>query len=190
MTVTTGERYAGDTRLLSCSAGYSIIGNVSITCLASGAWSPISAICAPNDISEAYLRSFRDSTYIFVHTRKNYDEAKETCISMCGQLLEINDKEEDTFIDSTIPEVVPAVDITDNYFPWIGLEIKVGGTHEWQSGNTTNSNNFANWFKSEPNYLILGSCSYLTNLGHGYQWFDGPKSICTTEKRQFICESR
>ncbi|CAC5360481.1 unnamed protein product [Mytilus coruscus] len=180
ITVTTMERFVGNTGILSCSAGYSLIGNDSITCLESGVWSPISAICVSNDIGEDYVRSFSGSTYILVKTTKGYEQAKESCISMCGTLLEINNQEENRFIVSAIEEV-------DLNFPYIGLESKNGIYYEWQSGNTTNSTMFENWSSIQPDETEVGSCVFISS--NDYKWFDSGKSICTNN-RPFICESR
>lgn len=45
MTVTAEERLVGSTGKVTCSNGYFLMGNDSITCLEDGVWSPIKAIC-------------------------------------------------------------------------------------------------------------------------------------------------
>ncbi|XP_063436714.1 uncharacterized protein LOC134718154 [Mytilus trossulus] len=100
MTVSTKDKFVGDTGILNCSAG-SLFGNASITCLESGQWSPIRAICVPDDLFTS-VHDFRGSKYTFVFTRKTIVEAKEYCLSMCGTLVEINNKEENQFIYSVL----------------------------------------------------------------------------------------
>ncbi|VDI61734.1 Hypothetical predicted protein [Mytilus galloprovincialis] len=105
ITVITKDKFVGATGILNCSAGYSLSGNSSITCLQSGVWSPITAaICVPDDLLRTYVYDFRGSTYTFVFKTKTYIQAKEYCLSMCGTLVEINNKEENQFIYSVIQE--------------------------------------------------------------------------------------
>ncbi|XP_076080208.1 uncharacterized protein LOC143051019 isoform X1 [Mytilus galloprovincialis] len=44
ITVTTKNKLVGDTEILDCSTGYSLVGIASITCLESGVWGQIRAI--------------------------------------------------------------------------------------------------------------------------------------------------
>ncbi|VDI83167.1 Hypothetical predicted protein [Mytilus galloprovincialis] len=180
ITVTTGERYAGNTGQLNCSTGYSLIGNNSITCLASGIWSPIIALCVQNYNGRIDVRSFRGTTYIYVNNGQSYEQAKETCTSMCGTLWEVNNQEEKQFVTSAINQV-------GMRHPWIGLESKNGTDYVWQSGNTTVSNAYEDWDNGYPIRHAVGSCVFLSPYNDN-KWVDAVKFQCAWE-RQFICES-
>ncbi|XP_071139068.1 uncharacterized protein [Mytilus edulis] len=178
MTISTDGKIEGSTGKLTCSAGHSLKGNDSIKCLEDGTWSPINAICVPNDVHVAGVRSFSGSIYVFVKHINGYDKAKEICSSMCGTLLEINNQEENRFIVSAIDEI----DIT---LPFIGLESKDGISYVWQSGNTTASNSFTGR-ESDPSDIEVGSCFLIS----GGKWYDTAKHICNSNDNEYICESR
>ncbi|CAG2232996.1 unnamed protein product [Mytilus edulis] len=180
MTVSTKDKFVGDTGILDCSAGYSLVGNASITCLESGQWSPIRAICVPDDLRTS-VHDFRGSKYTFVFTDKTIVEAKEYCLSMCGTLVEINNKEENQFIYSVLQER----DFTTNSIN-IGLESRNGINFEWQSQNTTVSNMFDDWAVREPRFIEVDSCVYISVL----KWYPARRDDCVFSPYPFICESR
>ncbi|XP_063417572.1 uncharacterized protein LOC134700135 [Mytilus trossulus] len=180
MTISTDQKFVGSTGKLTCSAGHSLKGNDSIKCLEDGTWSPINAICVPNGVIG--VRSFSGSIYIFVKNVNGYENAKETCSSMCGTLLEINNQEENRFILSAKEEL-------GIKFPYFGLESKDGISYVWQSGNTTVSNMFNNRnpLDNVSNDIEVGSCFFMVSGG---TWYDAPKSICNSIDNEYICESR
>ncbi|VDI57243.1 Hypothetical predicted protein [Mytilus galloprovincialis] len=183
LTVTTNNTYVGSRGIVKCPAGHSLIGNANISCSEDGVWRPINAICVSNvhEVNEAYVRSFRGSTYILVKDFVLFRQAKESCSSMCGSLIEINNKEENTFIISAIQEL-------GLFFPFIGLEFKNGGSYVWQSGNTTESNMFDNW--ANKVFPEGGSCVYIDSRPNTYKWRDSSEDSCNYTKHfNYICES-
>ncbi|XP_071139339.1 asialoglycoprotein receptor 2-like [Mytilus edulis] len=182
MIVTIKDKYVGDTGKLNCLAGFSLIGNPIITCLESGVWSPINATCVPDDL-EAYVRDFRGSTYTFVKTYKNFDNAKFLCSSMCGTLVEINNKEENQFIVSAIEELFGFLRT------YIGLQRSRDSiNYEWQSGNMTASNGFDDWYVNNPDIATGRSSCVLINLQR--KWDDVDNNYCFFQAKPFVCESR
>ncbi|CAG2241433.1 unnamed protein product [Mytilus edulis] len=78
------------------------------------------------------------------------------------------------------------------YFLWIGLESINGGNYSWPSGNTTQTNQYENWFDNVPQSVIdnpaAGSCVQAFPF---YDfWLPNPKNLCDTKLDDFVCELR
>ncbi|VDI43628.1 Hypothetical predicted protein [Mytilus galloprovincialis] len=184
--IDVGDKTVGAEAHLSCSNGYTLWGNDSIVCLDSGQWSQQNAYCIPDNIGEPNIQSFDGSLYLFNNfTKSNYSQAKAYCTNICSTLIEINNQEEDQFLLETMNNL--EID-----FLWIGLESINGGNYSWPSGNTTQTNQYENWFDNVPQSVIdnpaAGSCVQAFPF---YDfWLPNPTNLCDTKLDDFVCELR
>ncbi|CAC5406625.1 PKD1L2 [Mytilus coruscus] len=154
--IDVGGTTVGTEANLSCLNGYTLWGSDSIVCLDSGQWSQLNAYCIPDDIGDPNIQSFDGSIYLFNNfTGSNYSQAKEYCTNICSTLIEINNQEEDQFVYETFQNL-------EIESLWIGIESVNGGNFSWQSGNTTQTNMYANWESIEPVDPEAGTCVLAT----------------------------
>ena len=125
------------------------------------------------------LISLDFTEYVLSHQKLNWDDAGQKCKGNSGDLVTINNANENARILGLI-RCSP-----DDY--WIGLnDIQTEGIFKWISSNTTPS--FTNWNPAnprEPNNYFGEDCVVLREL-HNFKWNDVP---CRS-KHRFICELR
>ncbi|XP_066274551.1 uncharacterized protein [Branchiostoma lanceolatum] len=124
---------------------------------------------------------YRYNKYFKMYTQpKAYEDAKRTCASDGGHLVDVKTQEVHAFLLTKIQEV----DASRDY--WIGLnDVTVENTWTWSDG-TPVSRTFTNWAPGEPNNA--GStgdqdCGQLWK-DKGFQWDD---DVCR-KQNYFICQ--
>ncbi|KAL6455520.1 hypothetical protein MHYP_G00360600 [Metynnis hypsauchen] len=125
------------------------------------------------------LRYFNSSLYSITTQKKSWDDSRKDCIERGADLVIINSREEQEFINETV----------GSSEAWIGLtDIESEGVWKWVD-NTTLATGF--WWRGEPNNYNNNEDCVLTGFrGSGSErvltWADDP---CSSSQRG-ICEKR
>ncbi|XP_065146852.1 C-type lectin domain family 17, member A-like [Paramisgurnus dabryanus] len=111
---------------------------------------------------------FQSSLYFISPEKKSWTESRSYCRERGADLISINNKEEQDFVNKTCKEIV-----------WIGLtDIEEEGKWKWVDGSTLT---IRFWWPGEPNnYKDVEDCA----LSYKQGWNDVP----CTDAFQSICE--
>ncbi|KAL4219629.1 hypothetical protein ACF0H5_022201 [Mactra antiquata] len=119
---------------------------------------------------------YEDECYHFSYDQKSWSDAVEMCLLLGGGLVEIDDEDEQTFLQKK------TADIGRMY--WIGLnDIDNEGQWTWNyTDSALNETSYTNWRPKNPdNFTSLDDCTLMFPSG---QWVD----IVCTFVSYYICE--
>ncbi|XP_033107417.1 macrophage mannose receptor 1-like isoform X2 [Anneissia japonica] len=114
------------------------------------------------------------SCYMFVSTTTvTSDSAIQSCLSMAGHLVSINDRFEQTFISSQLG-------LASGQYYWCGLVKQDDGSYTWSDGSSVA---YTNWDKGQPDDRD-GKCVAVSSGKSAGLWSD---SACDSSYN-YICE--
>lgn len=138
--------------------------------------STITPLPIPTDIP-GILNPQTGHRYLAVYTQMNWNDARDYCRNMKGDLVTITSEQENQFVYELNPNT------------WIGLSDAIEeGNWKWVTGEPLE---YTNWAEGEPN-----NCSDCTNVymeeGEDFAGFKGnaPEkwNDCPIEVSSFVCE--
>ncbi|XP_071940974.1 macrophage mannose receptor 1-like [Antedon mediterranea] len=114
------------------------------------------------------------SCYLFVSTSPvNADSAKQSCQSLGGHLVSINDRFEQSFVSSQLG-------LASGQYYWCGLQKQDDGSYTWTDGSSVD---YTNWNKGQPDDRE-GKCVAVSSGKSAGLWAD---SACDSQYN-YICE--
>uniref|UniRef100_A0A3Q2QQT5 C-type lectin domain-containing protein n=1 Tax=Fundulus heteroclitus TaxID=8078 RepID=A0A3Q2QQT5_FUNHE len=123
-------------------------------------------------ISQPGWTLFRHSAYYISPTKKSWQESRAYCHSVDADLMIINSKEEQDFVNSF------------KMYMWIGLtDSETEGTWKWVDGSPLTT---SYWYTNEPNGGTGENCVETKNFATEKSWNDGTCSY----QHNWICEMR
>ncbi|XP_032356220.1 CD209 antigen-like protein C [Etheostoma spectabile] len=130
----------------------------------------------------------KSSCYYFSHhvsnSKKNWLDSRANCISQGGDLLVINNLEEQKLISDNFPKGKSSLWWQDGY--WIGLtDVVTAGTWVWVNNVTEAETMY--WRRGHPaTYgLLSGNCAAFIYFASEKTWYNGN---CLTLLLNWICE--
>ncbi|XP_050977575.1 CD209 antigen-like protein E [Labeo rohita] len=120
---------------------------------------------------------YKFSFYFISYEWKSWTESRAYCTKRGADLIIINNKEEQDFVNS----------IADGIYVWIGLtDIDVKGRWKWVNGSTLTSG-FRLWASGQPNGGKVENCA----LSYSLKWYDyqcnsAYKWICEKSFEKFL----
>ncbi|XP_059401142.1 CD209 antigen-like protein D [Carassius carassius] len=123
-----------------------------------------------NLFSDGWINYHNCSLYFISSLKKTWTESRRFCTERGADLIIINNREEQDFVEKISP----------NYVVWIGLtDSEVEGTWKWVDGSTLNPS-FSFWNSQEPDGQRKENCA--RNFSPG--WAD----YSCSDLGQWICE--
>ncbi|XP_053374796.1 versican core protein-like [Mercenaria mercenaria] len=175
--ITKGNMYSvGNTVLYQCEDGYRTAHTnpVTSTCLGNGNWSLVKILCLPEAAFGQEVSGPGSKSYKLIRHRLKWDVAKETCVEMGGQLVNVRSQTEQTFIETSITENF------DCY--WTGGR-RTNGVFSWLDGTALDSG-YNNWNDNQPDSPPGSEDCVSMYRGYEYRWNDyGCTGTC-----HVICE--
>ncbi|XP_063417528.1 sushi, von Willebrand factor type A, EGF and pentraxin domain-containing protein 1-like [Mytilus trossulus] len=188
-TVTVTERTIGSTAKFTCDAGYSLVGNKTITCSSSG-WNGNIPQCRLYIVCPETIAFFRGSKYIFSCAQTTWYNSEANCIASGGHLTSIETAEENTFL---LDVIVLMENMLGKYaYVWIGLtDNNDEMSYQWLSGESLN---FSNWYQGPPQQPDNkdydnqpGAHCAMINRDLSLKWND---EFCSNIPLRSVCEIR
>ncbi|XP_071171999.1 perlucin-like protein [Mytilus edulis] len=124
-------------------------------------------------------KEYKDNCYFFSTDQKSWHDAEVECRNMGGNLTQVNDFAENSWIVT----MITSKNVTQQNYWMGGNDLKEEGDWRWM--NDLSKVNFTSWSLGEPNDYGGGEDCAHFRLTKNYQWNDMP---CTNENG-YICES-
>uniref|UniRef100_A0A8C7JQ35 Uncharacterized protein n=1 Tax=Oncorhynchus kisutch TaxID=8019 RepID=A0A8C7JQ35_ONCKI len=156
---------------LQCGTQYSV---TVCTVLENGKQSQLVSTTLTTGSCPEGWRRFGCSCYYLSTEKKSWEESRQDCLERGADLVIINSKEEQTFING----------FESVNFSWIGLTDSVTeGTWKWVDGTPLTTPRY--WMIEHPRGGTLQNCAFIHHMssGHGQWW-----SFNCSSSEQWICE--
>ncbi|XP_060570032.1 collectin-10-like isoform X2 [Ruditapes philippinarum] len=154
----------GDKAEYKCSAGYKDAFGASgsqTTCQQSGVWTPVDIQCVPEDATEIV----NNSVYLLDKNEKSWDDGKEYCKSIGGDLAVVN-------TNVSYDAVKNLTDLNDATVTWLGANDRENeGVWIWSDGKRVNDG-FKKWHLPNPDNAGAGRGEDCLSMLRRREWND------------------